>query len=459
MGNTPCGALLGRTGILRMRGHLDRRRGDRAVMPMTHPAYLLRNPAAKREAWADLLEIQAKLRETRMKILAFSDLHLARARAEEIVAAARVADLVIGAGDFCNMRKGLAEAMATARRDRAPLGAWCPATTRASRSCAMAAPEGAFVLHGDTIEIGGVTLFGIGGGVPVTPFGAWSWDLTEAEAAELLASADGADVIVSHSPPKGIADRTSTGLSVGSTAVRAAVERVQPKLLLCGHIHDCWGEEGHDRGDPGGEPRADRQLVRDLSRTQEIDMNQITDADTPRLHPGPHRRADRVRHPRARRRPLRRHAGRPARSGGACAGRPRHRATTTGPRSPTSCAPGALDPEIDVVISTGGTGLTGRDVTVEAHRDVYEKEIDAFGTVFTMVCFRRSAPARCSRAPPAAWPTAPTCSRCPARPAPARMPGTRSSPRSSTTATRPATSSRFFRVSTSTSDGNDPRAR
>ncbi|MHA6324877.1 molybdenum cofactor biosynthesis protein B [Roseivivax sp. CAU 1753] len=43
------------------------------------------------------------------------------------------------------------------------------------------------------------------------------------------------------------------------------------------------------------------------------------------------------------------------------------------------------DPAIDVVISTGGTGLTGRDVTVEAHRDVYEKEIEAFGTVFTHV--------------------------------------------------------------------------
>ena len=47
------------------------------------------------------------------------------------------------------------------------------------------------------------------------------------------------------------------------------------------------------------------------------------------------------------------------------------------------------DPGIDVILTTGGTGLTGRDVTVEAHRDVYEKEIDAFGTVFTIVSMNK----------------------------------------------------------------------
>jgi len=47
------------------------------------------------------------------------------------------------------------------------------------------------------------------------------------------------------------------------------------------------------------------------------------------------------------------------------------------------------DPEVDVAISTGGTGLTGRDVTVEAHQAVYEKRIEAFSTLFTMISYEK----------------------------------------------------------------------
>src|SRR5207247_10447169 len=63
--------------------------------------------------------------------------------------------------------------------------------------------------------------FGIGGGIPVTPFGAWSYDFTEEQAQELLQNCPARCVLVSHSPPKGAVDRAG-GQSLGSVAVRDA---------------------------------------------------------------------------------------------------------------------------------------------------------------------------------------------------------------------------------------------
>lgn len=48
-----------------------------------------------------------------------------------------------------------------------------------------------------------------------------------------------------------------------------------------------------------------------------------------------------------------------------------------------------FDKAIDVVIATGGTGLTGRDVTPEAFRAVFEKEIDGFGEMFRFLSFQK----------------------------------------------------------------------
>lgn len=64
MGNHACQALLGRRGITRLRGNWSEAMA-KPILPMFHPAYLLRTPEAKREAWADLLALKKKLEDAR----------------------------------------------------------------------------------------------------------------------------------------------------------------------------------------------------------------------------------------------------------------------------------------------------------------------------------------------------------------------------------------------------------
>jgi Icc-related predicted phosphoesterase len=177
------------------------------------------------------------------KLLLFSDLHNDLASARRLVRMAARADVVVGAGDFCNMHKGLAACLSEFRSLDRPLVlvAGNNETTDELRS-ACRDWASAHVLHGSEVTVAGVTFFGIGGGIPTTPFGAWSYDFSEDQAVALLAPCPAACVLVSHSPPHGAVDVSSRGQHLGSVAVRKAIERVRPVLVVCGHIHASAGE-------------------------------------------------------------------------------------------------------------------------------------------------------------------------------------------------------------------------
>jgi Icc-related predicted phosphoesterase len=179
------------------------------------------------------------------KLLLFSDLHCDATAARSLVERSRSVDIVIGAGDFANMRRGLGRCLEVLKEiDRpAVLVAGNNETTDELRDASRDWPA-AVVLHGNAAEIGGLTFFGLGGGVPVTPFGAWSYDLSEEEAASQLARCPGGCILVTHSPPKTVVDVSSRGDSLGSTAIRDAIVRTRPRLAVCGHIHASGGQQG-----------------------------------------------------------------------------------------------------------------------------------------------------------------------------------------------------------------------
>ncbi len=177
-----------------------------------------------------------------MRLLAFSDLHRDLGQAERLVEMAADADLVVGAGDFASVHEGLAESIDALAAIEAPtvLVPGNNETDAALRETA-AGWEAATVLHGEGAELGGIEFFGLGAGVPVTPWD-WSFDLSEEEAAERLAGCPDGAVLVVHSPPAGHADRSGAGEHLGSAAILETIERTAPRLAVCGHIHESWGE-------------------------------------------------------------------------------------------------------------------------------------------------------------------------------------------------------------------------
>jgi Icc-related predicted phosphoesterase len=203
-----------------------------------------------------------------MKLLLFSDLHADTVAARRLVERAHDFDVVVGAGDFGNVRRHLHQCIAVLRAIEQPavLVAGNSESTEELVEACRTWPQ-AHILHGSGVTINGVPFFGLGGGIPVTPFGAWSYDFTEQQAAELLIDCPAGCVLVSHSPPLGAVDRSSSGQNLGSTAMRDAVVSKKPVLVVCGHIHASAGQQAYIGPTPvvnAGPEGVERELQRPI---------------------------------------------------------------------------------------------------------------------------------------------------------------------------------------------------
>lgn len=179
-----------------------------------------------------------------MKLLLFSDLHRNVEAARLLVKLSKDVDVVIGAGDFANRHEGLHDTLDVLYEIRKP-AVLVPGNGETFEELQEAAREwkSARVLHGSGCEINGVSFWGVGGGIPVTPFGSWSYDFSEEQAIELLSGCENGGVLVVHSPPLDTVDHDSTGRIRGSQAIRGVIETKSPKLVACGHIHSDWGKQ------------------------------------------------------------------------------------------------------------------------------------------------------------------------------------------------------------------------
>ncbi len=176
-----------------------------------------------------------------MKLLAFSDLHRDLDRAAELVEMSAEADVVIGAGDFASVHEGLGETIDALAAISTPT-ILVPGNNETEDALREAASgwNAATVLHGAGASIDGVEFYGLGAGIPVTPWD-WSFDLDDDAAAAMLAPCPEGAVLVLHSPPQGHCDSNGGGDHFGSPALLQAIEEKQPRLSVCGHIHESWG--------------------------------------------------------------------------------------------------------------------------------------------------------------------------------------------------------------------------
>jgi uncharacterized protein len=181
-----------------------------------------------------------------MKIVAFADVHDAFHKVAMVLQQTAPFDVVVVAGDITT-------AGTPADAERA-IGLWRPLAPRLlavagnmdSSSIDGTLDDLGVSLNGRCQRVGTVVFFGCSA-APVslgTPY-----EITELEIAARLEhgyeQARGATplVLVPHAPPLGAVDTLRSGVHVGSPVIRRFIDRVQPALVLCGHIHESRGQQ------------------------------------------------------------------------------------------------------------------------------------------------------------------------------------------------------------------------
>lgn len=188
-------------------------------------------------------DVQDKGKEN-VKLLLFSDVHCSVEHCQALVQMSESVDIVVAAGDIGNMRTGLQETIQVLAAIGKPT-ILVPGNSESweELESACANWKSATVLHGSGVEVEKLQFYGLGGGIPLTPFGSWSYDFDEEQAETMLMDCPEGCILVTHSPPKGAADLSLAGENFGSRAIRAAIIAKSPKLAICGHIHESAGKQ------------------------------------------------------------------------------------------------------------------------------------------------------------------------------------------------------------------------
>ena len=206
-----------------------------------------------------------------MRLLAFSDLHRDLDQAATLVEMSADADVVIGAGDFASVHEGLEETIAALAAISTPT-ILVPGNNETIEALREAASdwEAATVLHGEAAKIEGTEFFGLGAGIPVTPWD-WSFDLDDdgrrRDDRRLPARARSSS---STRRRRATATRTPAATTSAARRCSRAIEEKAPRLRGLRPHPRVLGLREPDRRDAAPQPRPQGHLARRLGVTRRV---------------------------------------------------------------------------------------------------------------------------------------------------------------------------------------------